>query len=248
MLTKSGSLWVAWLKEYVFKHRDYWDILPSLSHSWATKKLLKLKALASTVLQQIQGEFKVHLAWRIIREKNPKVYWHRLIWYTKYVPKHSLIAWMVILNKLPTKEKLVNWGLHLQDDLCPLCQLSQESRNHLFFCCPFTKEVWSRVLALNGIHRTPQDWDTELRWCVSNFKGNSFLALLCRLCWSSTLYFIWHERNRRVHGESPQNPSQVLLQIARVIQNRSYTVGYIANDHINIALCHRWGISDHILH
>ncbi|XP_039009143.1 uncharacterized protein LOC120137444 [Hibiscus syriacus] len=40
--------------------------------------------------------------WQEIRVKEIKVPWHSLIWFPQHIPKHSLIAWMAILDRLPT--------------------------------------------------------------------------------------------------------------------------------------------------
>ncbi|XP_039036060.1 uncharacterized protein LOC120172731 [Hibiscus syriacus] len=69
-----------------------------------------------------------------------KVNWHKLIWFPAHIPKFSLISWMVILEWLPTKDRLVRFGL-ATDNVCGLCGFGIESRDHLFAECSFAKEV-----------------------------------------------------------------------------------------------------------
>ncbi|KAK5836985.1 hypothetical protein PVK06_012791 [Gossypium arboreum] len=65
-----------------------------------------------------------------IRVKNNKVPWHKLIRFALHIPKHSIIAWMVVLNRLPTKDKLSSQGLNV-DMVCLLCNRADESRDHM---------------------------------------------------------------------------------------------------------------------
>ena len=166
ILTKAGSLWVAWLKQYILKNDNYWDYQATQTTHWGLRKLLKLKDKARKVFGELKGDFKVNTVWQALRDKHPKVFWHRFVWYTKHIPKHTLIAWMTILNKLPTKDRLSKWGIPLVSEQCLLCHSSSESRDHLFFRCPFSREVWCCVLNLCGINRVPQLWEAKLEWCV----------------------------------------------------------------------------------
>ncbi|XP_039004224.1 uncharacterized protein LOC120131265 [Hibiscus syriacus] len=50
ILAREGSLWVAWLKCYIFKNDNFRDMAKSTSHSWSIKKLLKPRTTALHVL------------------------------------------------------------------------------------------------------------------------------------------------------------------------------------------------------
>ena len=58
-------------------------------------------------------KYNVSAIWRIIRPKQRKLAWHRLLWGSYSVPKYAFIAWMAILNRLPTLDRLQAWGLDL---------------------------------------------------------------------------------------------------------------------------------------
>ncbi|XP_039045800.1 uncharacterized protein LOC120185726 [Hibiscus syriacus] len=99
-----GSIWVAWLQNYVFKKKDFWTVDINSTASWSLKKLLKLRPEAHQVLSS--GALNATAIWDFIREKKPKVPWQKLLWFPLHIPKHSLIAWMAFLDRLPTKERL----------------------------------------------------------------------------------------------------------------------------------------------
>lgn len=80
-----------------------------------------------------------------VRVKNNKVPWHKLICFALHIPKHSMIAWMAVLNRLPTKDKLSSQGLNV-DTVCLLCNRADESRDHMFlfiyYYCDYSKKIW----------------------------------------------------------------------------------------------------------
>ncbi|KAE8711217.1 hypothetical protein F3Y22_tig00110300pilonHSYRG00043 [Hibiscus syriacus] len=61
-----------------------------------------------------------------------------------------MIAWMAILDRLPTKVRLQHMGI-VTDGLCVLCKEAQETRNHLFMECPLASSLWKEILLLTGL-------------------------------------------------------------------------------------------------
>ncbi|KAL4304481.1 hypothetical protein GQ457_10G019910 [Hibiscus cannabinus] len=95
--------------------------------------------------------------WCAIREKKVGVQWHKILWFPLHVPKHAIISWMTILDRLPTKDRLLRMGLEI-DTRCVLCVDGIDSRNHLFFDCVFSRLLWEGILRLYNIHRTISCW------------------------------------------------------------------------------------------
>ncbi|KAE8717299.1 hypothetical protein F3Y22_tig00110053pilonHSYRG00064 [Hibiscus syriacus] len=110
-----------------------------------------------------------------MRIKVPKVSWHHLVWFLgripKYIPKHIIIVWMVILNRLLTRVKLLRMGLNIDNDKCVHCGIEVESRDHLLFECGFARELWGAILALCGVNRRVSSWERELAWAIHCFKA-----------------------------------------------------------------------------
>ena len=132
--------------------------------------MLKQRALASEFVECVNGEerwkipgrYKAAAVWSSIRPKQEKVAWHKLVWFSINVPKHSFISWMAILNRLLTRDGLREWGVQVEES-CVLCQIGLESRSHLFFGCSFSKEIWKRVLRLCNLRREVMEWENELK-------------------------------------------------------------------------------------
>lgn len=72
----------------------------------------------------------------------------KLLWFRNHVPRFSFITWIVMLNKLPTTDRLNAWGMNV-NGTCVLCGVHQESRNHLFFECKYVSVIWRE-----GVKRT----------------------------------------------------------------------------------------------
>ncbi|KAL4273193.1 hypothetical protein GQ457_13G003600 [Hibiscus cannabinus] len=72
-----------------------------------------------------------------------------------------------------------------------------ESRDHLFSKCAYSKQIWSFILHICSIERDTLDWKAELQWLCANLKGKSLLVFFLKLAWSSFVYHVWEERNRR---------------------------------------------------
>lgn len=46
--------------------------------------------------------------WNEIREKWINVDWWKVLWFNLAIPKH----WMVMLNRIPTKARMIQWGIN----------------------------------------------------------------------------------------------------------------------------------------
>ena len=146
---------------YILKGRSLWQISSSQCSSWNWRKLLQLRSLAYRFVEMKNGievwkfpgsRYSTAQIWKEIRPRKEKVDWHRLVWTPMAIPKHIIIDWMAILNRLPTMDRLKGWGIEL-NGTCRLCQQEQESRDHLFFDCFFSQHIWRNISQLCGLWR-----------------------------------------------------------------------------------------------
>ncbi|XP_039047469.1 uncharacterized protein LOC120187962 [Hibiscus syriacus] len=173
ILVDDGSLWIAWIKGYCFKTMDYWNVGCKTHFSWILRKLLKLRDEARRLFWSAINltRIKDGWIWDNVCDRRDKVDWHRLIWFAAHIPKFSIIAWMVILDRLPTKDILVRFGM-VTDNVCGLCGVGQESSNHLFLECSYATEVWGAILQACGLQlQVLHCWNDALRWLILNLKA-----------------------------------------------------------------------------
>jgi hypothetical protein len=102
--------------------------------------------------------------------KGQVVSWWRLLWFDLTIPRHSFIGWLAMKNKLPTKERMIQWGFN-GDSKCVLCNTHVENRDHLFFLCSFTKRIWKNIMSLFLISDIDCFWLKLVEWATDNLKG-----------------------------------------------------------------------------
>ncbi|CAL1383108.1 unnamed protein product [Linum trigynum] len=130
--------------------------------------------------------FKVSVVWSSLRVKYAVVDWVKLVWGKNYVPRNSFLAWMIMLDSVVTKQKLMTWGKQT-DGLCVLCGIAVETREHLFFACAFSRQVvmalqmgvlccgsWEATVAagIASCKRPKLGRITSLIWCLCCARGS----------------------------------------------------------------------------
>ena len=101
---------------------------------------------------------------------------------------------MAILNKLPTKNRMLQWGLAV-DSMCVFCRSSIEDRDHLFFQCSITKRIWYDIMGLCLVSDAKTYWKELVNWGTTQLKGRVFRTLQCKLAWWATVYQLCEQRN-----------------------------------------------------
>ena len=180
------------------------------------------------------GKYKAAEVWSVIRKRKEKVGWHKLVWFNLNMPKHAFIAWLAMLNRLPTKDRLMVWGMEMEGN-CVFCG-EQETRSQLFFGCSFSQEVWSEVLRMSGLNRRVMCWEQELEWARKRLKGKALISILMRAAWNAHIYHIWKERNSRIFAQKAATGEQVLKLIKHDIRFRLDRMQNVKKDHVNILL------------
>lgn len=150
-----------------------------------------------------------------IREARPLVRWHLVIWFKRGILKHKSLAWMVLLNRCSTRDRLLSRGL--QTD--PLCNLTAVSRNHLFFTCPYSMSIWTTLASNLRLILHVNSWETTLDALI-DFAGTNSLKYLTLLAWQACIFELWRERNDRLH-QGTRRPSRIIpKRIDATVRNR----------------------------
>ncbi|XP_048637583.1 uncharacterized protein LOC125609990 [Brassica napus] len=93
--------------------------------------------------------------WQQIRQSRDEVQWSTIVWFSQRVPRFSFITWLALCDRLSTGHRMHKWG---QPQVCILCGESDETRDHLYFACPYTYTLWLKVVGnLFGAEPDP-DW------------------------------------------------------------------------------------------
>ncbi|XP_060200313.1 uncharacterized protein LOC132628555 [Lycium barbarum] len=146
-------------------------------------------------VQQIDV-FSIKQLYLKLRGDYQKVEWRRLICNNATCPKRIFILYLTLHNRLLTKKRLTGWSCVDYVD-CVLCASEEESTSHLFFSCPYSKQIWQKVLFWLNINRQACKWEDETKWATNHCKGKLPHAEVYRMTLASTVYDIWQERNNK---------------------------------------------------
>lgn len=126
------------------------------------------------------ASFKTGTLYDYLSEQAPDVPWFAAIWISRAIPRHSFHAWLVLQNRLPTRDRMIRWGIQV-DDRCLLCTQQPENRDHLFFDCNYSYDLWRMVM--RRLQLLPSRvWADTLQQMIS-LSGPLPKKLLTLLAW-----------------------------------------------------------------
>lgn len=124
------------------------------------------------------------------------------------------------------------------DQGCELCGERNETRDHIFFGCPYSYTVWealARRLVGAGIN---PDWHWTLQW-IQHRQAHRLDCVLVKMLFQNTIYHLWRERNARRHQQAWTTTDQRRRRIDRAVRNRILSLCY-RFDHKLGGLMQRW--------
>ena len=121
------------------------------------------------------------------------------IWKCACTLKLKVFGWLLLMDRLNTRDMMQRRQWIIQDDTCVLFNLAQhEDRAHLFFACNFSQRVWNYV----GISWTvlPNQTTYDMAQAVRKDFGLPFFSKVVFVAtWN-----IWIQRNGKIfRNEQP---------------------------------------------
>lgn len=255
---KDHSIWSNWVRVYLIKGRDFWALKLPGDCSWSWRKIWKLRPLAHGRIVKVagngnspytlvwkgspSGSFSIKSAWDSLRPRAASVFWHKLVWHRKAIPRHAFILWLATLGRLPTKDVLSKHGMSV-DLTCILCGQEEESLNHLFFSCSFSSSIWISLCGKCNIPSVAMNWEDTLRWMAQTFRGNSLSSLTARLMFAAVVYGIWRERNSRLFQGRALDVANVCYEILFWIRAKMNSLRGLHPTAENSWFFSSWGLS-----
>lgn len=160
-------------------------------------------------------DFSTSLMWNHLYDHLPEVSWHKSVWFRGRIPKHAFITWLVALDRLSTRDRMRRWGISVSP-LCLLCSSADESRQHLFFDCGYSKEVWAFFFSAFQLSPPPLFMDV-LNW-LKALTRDSNVNLILKLTFQASFYMIWKERNSRLHFQSSLPAASLFTEIQQLLR------------------------------
>lgn len=180
-----------------------------------------LNLMDDTYVWDINGdelqEFSTSKTWEAVRNREPEQQWTQSIWFKGHVPRHAFTAWVIYQDRLPTRSRLLKWGMNISPSCC-LCDAAVEDRTHLFLNCEVSEGIWNLVMRRLGYSfRAFHTWTSFTEWV--SLRDTVTSRTLKRLVAQATITNIWTERNTRLHVGEARSPATIFRLIDRFIKD-----------------------------
>lgn len=137
------------------------------------------------------------------------------MWFFQAVPHQAFVTWLAFHDRLVTGARCRAWGINQP---CTLCGKPNETREHLFFACPYSFTVWS-MLSANILHsRINPDCHITVHSLLRNRLTKND-ALLVRMAFQASIYGLWREKNGGRHQRQHTSPSHLARMLHKGITN-----------------------------
>ncbi|XP_058733826.1 uncharacterized protein LOC131605496 [Vicia villosa] len=198
----------------------HWE--PKPTSSWILKNIAKVRDITmqseywnDSVQQSI---FNTNAMYKDLRGRHENQSWRKLLIQNYARPRACFTLWLAILNRLPSKDRLLKINIHT-DGKCSFCGQS-ESIEHLFFLCSFTSNIWNHVMAWIGYSRSCKGWEEEKKWLCMETAKKGWRRCLLKLAIAEVVYQVWQMRNDRIFNNKDAD-GDILHRIKQTIVIRS---------------------------
>ncbi|XP_022019378.1 uncharacterized protein LOC110919416 [Helianthus annuus] len=156
--------------------------------------MLMINVEDRTVWKDLVGN-KCHLrsleVWNVIRHHETPVSWVNGVWFSQCIPRHSFHLWY-----------------------------NRDSRDHLFFQCPFASNVWKEIKLMGSLDNVDDSWQSIMEWMAQNATSKKTEHIVCKLLIAAAAYFIWQERNNCLFSNANANVTSVVGRIKHTVRLR----------------------------
>lgn len=113
---------------------------------------------------------------------------------------------------------MMRWDPNIPKD-CVLCREPLETRNHLFFTCPYSRSVWADLAKGFLKNEFTSEW-TAIVSLLTKQSRDKLTTCIMRYGFQTVLYHLQSERNGRRHGNPPTTSASLIRIIDKSIRNR----------------------------
>lgn len=182
-----------------------------------------------------KSKFSSQQTWRLIRAPYPICTWSRGVWFANSTPKYSFVVWLAFRNRLATGDRMLKWNTNASVN-CVLCGAALETRNHLFFTCTYSSQVW--YLLTKGILHNSYTSEWRLITSILLDTSQSHLQrFTLRYVFQISIHSLWRERNCRRHGEAPLPAPKLSKLIDKEIRNKFSSLRQMGKTEFEAGYC-----------
>ena len=204
------------------RHRSHWQDILNIIEAAMEEQKTKLSneedcAVWKSSPDAYKHVFSTKNTWSLFHQQAQTVDWHKSLWFKHHTPKFACFTWLVIQNCLTIGDRMLQWSSSINPAYVFCNQL--ETRDHLFFSCPFAAEVWSRLTKNLLRGRLTTDWIEIIE--ITKDNSQDFLSkFLTRYVFQLSIHSLWRKRNDRRHGATPTTVSVMVGMLDRQVRNK----------------------------
>ncbi|XP_056848818.1 uncharacterized protein LOC130498973 [Raphanus sativus] len=150
------------------------------------------------------SEFSVSLFYATLYSSPSSVSWHKAVWFKKRIPRHAFITWLVMRDRMVTREAYF-MGIGSFTDLFALR------------CC-----VWRGLLSRSALQH-PQRLQDIVAW-LSSSQINGKMRVILHLIFQASIYHLWKERNSRIHTNTSRPSHMVVKDLQLHLRTKLYSL------------------------
>ena len=148
LVSKKDRSWIKWVNDYYLKGTDIFHFRVPSTASWMLARIFdsrqQLNGWDDMNTLVVNGRFNVQKAYLHRVACGPKPPCKALWCNGKASPRSTICLWKILQNRLPMKDRLSKWGIQY-GITCVLCHQEDETRDHLFSCCPFIQNMHQHI-------------------------------------------------------------------------------------------------------
>lgn len=153
------------------------------------------------------GSFSVNSLYKLVKSTfHGPAFWP-FPWNKTAPIKANILGWRIEQDRLPTKVQLAKRNVNIPSNLCPLCNIFEETTSHLFIQCHFAQSLWSLLTNWCKIPPRPPDdihglLSAHLNPLIDPRKAqriNLIIIAFCSVIWSHRNDALFNNRTPAVH-------------------------------------------------
>ncbi|XP_074314400.1 uncharacterized protein LOC141649615 [Silene latifolia] len=158
-------------------------------------------------------KFSVKAAYVFFRGADDAGPWTKALVHARIVPSHKFICSLAARQQLTIVDNLQKRGFWFINR-CALCEGALETHIHIFFQCPFSYEVWTKIQQWMGIYCIGGSLQQILEIVVTGRQHRQWEQVWFQTSLAATVHQLWAERNVKIF----QGRKNVGANIVRRIQ------------------------------
>ncbi|XP_059302227.1 uncharacterized protein LOC132054196 [Lycium ferocissimum] len=173
------KLWITWIHTYYIKKLKIEDMEIPSQPSWMVRKILNMRKywftgnMTNQVIQQ--DKFHISTAYKNLVGDVPNVVWKNLVCNNLAEQKQVFILWLALHEKLRTKNRLIKWGMKVDEN-----------------------KFWVKFLSWLKWKRDAKPWKEECNWIIQQTRGRGAKGMILKAGLAAVIHTLWIERNSRV--------------------------------------------------